>query len=136
MVLLLLLAAGCAHQAMPKQASLYERLGGREAISAVVDKFVARTAKDPRISARFANVDAPHLRAAMVDHIGEATGGPFKYSGKDMRAAHLGMNITAEEFAAFMEDLKSVLDELKVPARETQEVLAFFNSLKGDTVGR
>lgn len=124
-----------AKESAAKQ-SLYERLGGRQAISTVVDRFVAKTAADPRISARFANVDAPHLRAAMVDHISEATGGPFKYTGKDMRAAHTGMKITAEEFAAFMEDLEATLNEVGVPAREKKEVLAFFTSLRLDTIGQ
>ncbi len=117
------------------QRSLYERLGGRAAITAVVERFVARTGKDPRLEARFLNTDIPHLKAAMLDQISEGTGGPFKYSGKDMRTAHAGLNITEAEFAAFMEDLKTTLDEMKVPEREQREVLASFNALKADTVG-
>ena len=141
-VILSLCFGGCAASSAtvsksPAPArSLFDRLGGRPAISAVVDRFVAKTGSDPRIEARFLNADKPHLKAAMVDHISEISGGPYKYSGKDMRAAHAGMKLTEEEFAAFMDDLKAVLDEFKVGPAEQKDVLAAFNGLKADTINQ
>lgn len=123
-------------QSTKQSKSLYERLGGRPAVAAAVENFVDRTGRDPRLNARFSNTDIPHLKAVMVDHIGEATGGPFKYTGKDMRTSHAGMKITDAEFGFFMENLKATLDELKIGAQEQKEVLAFFNSLKADVVGQ
>lgn len=135
------LVTGCHGTAKQTQTarpakSLYERLGGREAVAAAVENFVNRTGRDPRLNARFANTDIPHLKAVMVDHVGEATGGPFKYTGRDMRSSHAGMKITEAEFGYFMENLKATLDELKIGAPEQKEVLAFFNSLKADVVGQ
>jgi hemoglobin len=113
---------------------LYERLGGKPAITAVVDRFVAVTGSDPRISMFFVNVDQARIKSMMVEHICEITGGPCKYTGKSMKESHVGMKVKEEHFAAFMDDLGKVLDEFKVPEREKGEVLGAFNSLKGDVV--
>lgn len=114
--------------------TLYERLGGTPAITAVVKRFVEVTGADPRISVFFTNADIPRLNSMMVEHICELTGGPCKYTGKSMKESHTGMKVKEEHFAAFMEDLAAVLDELKVPAREKGEVLDAFTSLKADVV--
>jgi truncated hemoglobin YjbI len=74
-------------------ASLYERLGGLDAMTAVVDSFSARCEGDDRINEKFARTDIPRLRKMLVDQICEATGGPCTYSGRDMRAAHDGMGL-------------------------------------------
>lgn len=114
--------------------SLYDRLGGTPAITAVVEKFVATTGADPRISMFFANTDIAKLKASMVEHICSITGGPCTYTGKSMKETHTGMKVHDEHFAAFMEDLGKTLDELKVPAREKGEVLAAFEGMKPDVV--
>ena len=114
--------------------TLYERLGGTPAITAVVKRFVEVTGADPRISMFFTNVDVARLEAMMVEHICELTGGPCKYTGKSMKESHTGMKVREEHFAAFMDDLGKTLDEFKVGAREKGEVLAAFESLKGDVV--
>jgi hemoglobin len=100
----------------------------------VVERFVAVTGSDPRISVFFTNADVPRLKTMMVQHICELTGGPCKYTGKSMKESHTGMKVKEEHFTAFMDDLAKTLDELEVPAREKGEVLAAFNSLKADVV--
>jgi hemoglobin len=117
------------------ERSLYERLGGKEAISAVVDDFVANVAADARINARFAKTDIPHLKQMLVDQICQATGGPCTYTGRSMREAHKGMNITEAEFNALVEDLTRSLDKFKVPEREKTELLTALGGMKGDIVG-
>src|SRR2546423_6557230 len=92
------------------QPSLYERLGGKPAITAVVDDFVGNVANDTRINKRFANADIPRLKSRLVDQVCEATGGPCKYTGASMRDAHTGMMITDAEFNALVEDLVKSLD--------------------------
>src|SRR6187402_1242643 len=77
--------------------SLYERLGGLDAIKAVVDDFVANLAADTAINARFANSDIPNLKAKLVEQICAATGGPCTYTGKDMVTVHTGMKISDGE---------------------------------------
>jgi hemoglobin len=96
-------------------ASLYERLGGIDAITSVVDSFVGRCAADDRINRRFERSDIPRLRKMLVDQVCEATGGPCTYSGKDMRETHAGMGVTAGEFDALVEDLVATLDGFEVP---------------------
>jgi hemoglobin len=105
-------------------APLYDRLGKKDAITAVVKDFVEeRVAKDDRIKAFFANADVPGLEAKLVDQICEASGGPCKYTGKDMKTAHAGMNVKDSDFNALVEDLKASLDHFKVGAKEQQDLL-------------
>jgi hemoglobin len=89
--------------------SLYERLGGTEAITAVVDDFVARCAADGRINGKFARTDIPRLKKNLVDQVCEAAGGPCTYSGRDMRQTHDGMSVTGGEFDALVADLVATM---------------------------
>ena len=118
------------------QPSLYERLGGKPAITAVIDDFVGNVAGDTRINKRFGGADIPRLKARLVDQVCEASGGPCKYTGASMRDAHKGMNITDAEFGALVEDLVKSLDTFKVPAKEKGELLGALGGMKGDIVGR
>ena len=116
-------------------SSLYSRLGGKDAITAVIDDFVANVAADRRINARFAKTDIAHLKRMLVDQVCEATGGPCTYTGKNMRAAHAGMKITEAEFNALVEDLSRSLDKFQVGEREKTELLSALGGMKGDIVG-
>jgi hemoglobin len=130
------LAAGCADGMMMEKKSLYDRLGGKPAITAVVDDFIANVAGDGRINKRFANANIPRLKGMLVDQICEATGGPYKYTGQNMKDAHTGMKITDAEFGALVEDLVKSLDKFKVPAQEKSELLGALGGMKGDIVNR
>ncbi|MGN6107520.1 MAG: group I truncated hemoglobin [Kofleriaceae bacterium] len=114
--------------------SLYERLGGKDAIAAVVKEFVATTGADPRISMFFTNADIPRLEQLMVEQICEATGGPCKYTGKTMKVSHTGMKVGSDHFEAFIEDLTKTLEKFQLAEREKSEVLAAFRSMQGDVV--
>ena len=114
--------------------SLYDRLGGKGAITAVVDEFLSRVARDVRINARFANTDMPHLRTMLIEQICQATGGPCRYLGKDMRSTHAGMKITAGDFDALVGDLKDALDKFQVPAAEEHDLLGALGGMKPDIV--
>jgi hemoglobin len=134
-------SAACGGSAKPPESPaepakpLYDRLGGKDAITAVVKDFVEqRVAKDARINAMFANTDIPALETKLVDQICEATGGPCKYTGKDMKTAHAGMKIRDADFTALVEDLKASLDKFKVPDREQNELLGALGSMHDDVV--
>src|SRR5262245_38652612 len=99
--------------AAPK--SLFDRLGGLPAIKAVVEEFVARTTTDPRIKERFFNTDAENLKRLLTEFVCMATGGPCKYTGRDMATSHAGMDLVDEEFTALVENLAGSLDKFKVP---------------------
>jgi len=115
-------------------ASLYERLGGLDAITAVVDSFVGRCAGDDRINKKFGQTDVPRLKKMLVDQVCEATGGPCTYSGRDMRETHDRMGVTAGEFDALVEDLVATLDEFDVPRAEQDELLGLLGPMRGDIV--
>ena len=114
--------------------SLYDRLGGKGAITAVVDDFVARVAADNRINSRFANTDIPRFKKNLVDQICQASGGPCTYTGKDMRSAHAGMGITNEQFDALVGDLVATLNKFKVGEREKNELLGVLGPMRRDIV--
>jgi hemoglobin len=115
-------------------ASLYERLGGLDAINAVVDAFVGRCAADGRINGKFARTDIPRLKANLVDQVCAASGGPCTYSGRDMRTTHDGMAVTAGEFDALVGDLVATLDQFGVGETEKAELLGALAPMRGDIV--
>ena len=124
-----------------KEKSLYARLGGKKAITAVVDEFVGRVAADTRINGFFGPTASNPKRLAMfkgnlVDQICEAAGGPCKYTGKDNKTSHAGMKITDDEFTALVEDLTGALNELKVPAHEQKDLVGALGAMKLDVVNQ
>jgi hemoglobin len=115
-------------------SSLYDRLGGANAIATVVDDLVARCAGDDRINKKFARTDIPRLKQMLADQISEATGGPVTYTGRDMKETHRGMGVTAGEFDALVEDLVATLNQFDVPQAEQQELLGLLGPMRGDIV--
>jgi hemoglobin len=138
LVVVALVATGCASMdgGMAAKKPLYDRLGGKGAIQAVVDDFIANVAADARINKRFANADIPRLKTKLVEQICEASGGPCKYTGATMLDAHRGMNVTDAEFTALVEDLVKSLDKLKVPSQEKTELLTALGRMKSQIVGK
>jgi hemoglobin len=118
-------------KAMP---TLFERLGGLDAITAVVDSFVGRCASDTRINPKFARTDVPRLKKMLVDQVCEASGGPCIYTGRSMKETHDGMGVTAGEFDALVEDLVAALDEFNVPEAEKGELLGVLGPMRSEIV--
>ena len=115
-------------------ASLYNRLGGVDAITAGVRDFEDRAAKDDRINQKFARTDLARLTKEFVDQVCEATGGPCNYSGRSMKEAHSKMGVTKGEFDAFLEDLVATLDKFKVGKAEQNETLSFLKGFQEEIV--
>ena len=115
-------------------SSLYERLGGIDAITAVVENFRDRVAGDTRINQKFAQTDLGRLRKMLIDQVCEAAGGPCKYTGRSMKDAHKGMKVTSGEFDALVQDLVATLNQFKVGNKEQDEVLSVLGPLKTDIV--
>jgi hemoglobin len=140
---LMALAAGLLALAPVSQAygndALYKSLGGKKAIVAVVDDFVGRVAADNRINSFFKATASDPKRLAgfkknLVDQICEAAGGPCKYKGKDMKAAHAGMGISSADFDALVEDLVAALDKFMVKDGDKQALLGVLGPMKKDIV--
>ena len=119
-----------------EEKSLYERLGGKPAITAVVDDFVGRVAADNRINGKFANANIPRLKMLLVEQICQASGGPCTYTGRDMKTAHAGMGINGSEFDALVGDLVTTLNKFKVPEREKNDLLGALGPMKKDIAER
>lgn len=118
----------------PSTRSLYDRLGGQPAIAAVVDEFLVRSTTDPRIKDRFFNVDPAQLTRLLVEFVCLATGGPCKYTGRDMPTTHGGMEVVDEEFTAIVEALVGALDKFDVPDKEKGELLGAIGPLEPQIV--
>lgn len=118
--------------AVPK--SLYERLGGEAAIKAVVDEFVANVGADTRINKWFQNTNIDGLKGHLVNQIGQASGGPQVYTGRDMKTTHAGMGIDGPAFDALVEDLVKALDKFAVPEQEKNELLGVLGPMRSAIV--
>jgi hemoglobin len=116
------------------EKSLYDRLGGKDAITAVVNEFVAIVGADSRINKFFANTDLDHLKMELVNQICQAAGGPCKYTGGSMKEVHAGMGVTTADFNALVEDLVTALNKFKVGDKEQGELLGVLGPMKSDIV--
>jgi hemoglobin len=114
--------------------SLFERLGGQGAITAVVEDFRDRCGGDSRINAKFARTDMARLTSMLIDQVSEASGGPAKYTGRDMKTAHADMAVTTGEFNALVENLVATLNKFGVGKAEQDELLGILGPLKSDIV--
>ncbi|WP_455388134.1 group I truncated hemoglobin [Petrachloros mirabilis] len=134
-VMSLVLMAGSAHAADVSEAkSLYDRLGGKNAITAVVETFVGNVGGDKRINGFFRSTDLTKLKKHLVNQICEATGGPCKYTGRTMKQTHAGMGVHDAEFNALVEDLVAALDHHEVGKTEKDELLGVLGPMKSDIV--
>ncbi len=139
--MLLLTLVGCSSMEQPTKSMmtgkpLYERLGGKSAITAVIEDFVGRVAADSRINGKFANTDIPRLKTLLVEQICQATGGPCTYTGRSMKATHAGMGVSNADFDALVGNLVTTLNQFKVPEHEKNELLGALGPMKKDIVDK
>jgi hemoglobin len=114
--------------------SLYDRLGGGDAINALTESWVARVGGDDRANSKFARTDIDRLKKEVVDQLCEATGGPCTYTGRSMLETHKGMKVTAGEFEVVMQDLGATLDEFNVPKTDQDELVGLLRPMRDEIV--
>lgn len=119
-----------------REDSLYQKLGGKAAIDAVVDAFYVKVLADKRVKDFFADVSMDKQRRKQKDFLSFAFGGPLPWTGKDMRKAHEGMGLTEEHFNAIAENLVGTLKDFKVKQELIDQVVAIAVSTKDDVLGR
>lgn len=112
--------------------TLYDQLGGKPAITKIVDGMVGHIAGDTRINSFFANANMPRLKMLLVEQICADTGGPCAYTGKSMADAHKGMNIDSAQFNALVEDLQLSFADNNVPIGAGNKLLAILAPMKKD----
>ncbi len=116
------------------EATLYERLGGRPGIEAVVEDIWNNHITNPLINKRYAASDPAEVKRLVTEMCCAGFGGPESYTGKDMITAHTGMNINDTEFVAVCDDVLKALDKHNVGKRERDEILCILYSLKPEVV--
>ncbi|MCL4130627.1 UNVERIFIED_CONTAM: hypothetical protein GTU68_056509 [Idotea baltica] len=114
--------------------SVFEEIGGSAAVDAAVDIFYRKVLADDRISEFFDTVDMEAQYAKQKAFLTMAFGGPNSYTGKDMREAHSGMNLTKEHFAAVAEALVSTLEDLDVSQDHIDSIIGIVVSVKADVL--
>jgi hemoglobin len=122
-----------------EKKSLYARLGGYDAIAAVVDDFIGRLVADKRFSRFFVGHSEDSLkkiRMNVIDQFCAAAGGPCLYTGRDMKTSHHGLGITSDDWDASAKHLVESLDKFKVPQAEKDDLMAFVATLKKDIVDK
>ena len=133
----LVLTTSAVAYSMPQDKSLYDRLGGYNALALVVDDFIVRLVTDKQFDKFFVghSTDSKkRIRQHILDQFCAATGGPCVYTGREMKTTHSGLGITNAEWDAAAKHLGAALDKYKVPEKEKGEVLAFVTTLKKDIV--
>jgi hemoglobin len=117
--------------------TLYQRLGGYDAISAVASDLLPRLQADSRLARFWQNRGDDAIqreKQLLIDFLCSSAGGPLYYTGRDMKVSHKGMKISEADWAAFLGHLNATLDAFKVPKPERDEVVAFVQSTKRDIV--
>ena len=117
--------------------TLYERLGGYDAISAVANDLLPRLQTDPQL-ARFwqhrGEDGVKREKQFLIDFLCSSAGGPLYYTGRDMKTSHIGMKISESDWSALLGHLNATLEAFRVPQAECVEVVAFVQSTKKDIV--
>jgi len=117
--------------------TLYERLGGYDAISAVSNDLLPRLQADARLARFWQNRGDDGVKREkqlLIDFLCASAGGPMYYTGRDMKTSHQGMKISESDWSAFLGHLNATLDAFQVPQTERDEVVAFVQSTKADIV--
>lgn len=136
---LLAVLSACATSESKTEATLYDRLGGKEAIQAVVSDFVDTVGADKRITNqkvadRLKVIDINRLKELLTEQVCMGSGGPCKYTGRDMKTTHVGLQISNQDFDYVVDDLVKTLDKYKVPEKEKNDLLAILGPMRPDIV--
>ena len=124
--------------ALGQEMSLYERLGGYEAISAVVHDFGQKLFTDPQVGPFFKGMGTDTRNSFIQKNINlvcNVTGGPCKIISRPAITVHTGLNITESDFDVVFNHLVDTLNAFEVPAKEKEELLAIIGTLRADIVG-
>ncbi len=117
--------------------SLYERLGGYDAIAAVSDALMVRIKDDDKLRRFYDHRGADGIareQQLLVDFLCASSGGPVVYTCRDMTTVHIGMRLDEEDWERAIGHLTATLEAFEVPEQEKGEVLAFTESLKPEIV--
>ena len=119
------------------EKTLYERLGGYDAISAVVNDLLPRLMSDSRLGRFWDNRGEDGInreKQLLIDYLCSSSGGPLLYTGRDNKTSHKGMGINESDWELFVGHLNATLDGFELPQQERNDVIAFIESTRSDIV--
>lgn len=119
------------------EKTLYERLGGYDAISAVVKDLLPRLMSDSRLGRFWENRGADGINREeqlLIDFLCSSAGGPLLYTGRDNKTSHKGMGISESDWEKFIAHLNATLEKFELPQQERDDVIGFIESTKADIV--
>jgi len=119
------------------ERTLYERLGGYDAIAAVAADLLPRLQGDPHLGRFWQHRGADGRRREkqlLVDFLCSSAGGPLYYTGRDMKTSHAGMRISEDDWSRFLGHLEATLAAFHVPRPDFDAVVGFIQSTKADIV--
>jgi hemoglobin len=119
------------------EKTLYDRLGGYDAITAVVNELLPRLIADSQLGRFWQNRGEDGInreKQLLIDYLCSSAGGPMLYTGRDNKTSHKGMGITASDWELFIGHLNATLDIFQLPAQELSDLLAFIDSTRADIV--
>tara|TARA_B100001250_G_scaffold363828_1_gene343425 strand:- start:89 stop:523 length:435 start_codon:yes stop_codon:yes gene_type:complete len=125
---------GAQAQTQAASDTLYQALGQKAGITALVDDFVGRVLRDERIKHHFKDTNPKALKDSLSDQFCQLSGGPCKYEGADMKAAHADMGIRKHEFNALVEDLQAAMDARGIPFTQQNRLLALLAPMHRDII--
>ncbi len=114
--------------------SLYQSFGQKAGLTALMEDFVPRLLKDPRMEPFFAKTNQQNFKEQLVNQICQVTGGPCVYKGVDMKTAHSDHDITKGNFNALVEVLQESMDAQKIPFRAQNKLLALLAPMHRDVI--
>jgi hemoglobin len=115
--------------------TLYQRLGAADGIARIVDDVMAAHLVNPVVKTRFEQIkDIEFAKKMAREFFCAGSGGPEPYTGKDMLAAHKGMNISEQEYLAVTDDIVGAMDKHKIDDATKNDVIAILYSLKGNII--
>ncbi len=117
-------------------ATLYERLGETDGITAIVNDLIDNHFSNPEVSPRFAQANPDVLKKGAAEFFISGSGGPNIYKGKDMIGVHKGMNINGDEFMAVLDDAMNAMESNNVGQREREEVMYILLSLRKEVMSQ
>lgn len=129
----LIYLAACAN--LPKENSLYDRLGSTDGITRIVDNLLYELSNNEQALALFTNTDIGRFREKMIEFISNVSGGPVAYTGDDMKKTHKGMNITPAQFNSVVEDLIIAMEKSNTPLAAQNGLLQLLARYYPDIIG-
>lgn len=119
-----------------KNDKLFDAFNGEAGIERIVDHFIAGLKSDRRVEKIFIASDFVRLRRTLIEQFCYLTGGPCKYTGRDMASVHADHGITTKEFGAAVDILQDAMDKEGVPFRAQNKLLAKLAPMHREIVTR